>query len=184
MGKENLRCQHSHVRSANSGIGNASMESRYCNEHDCIHECRQYVLPNHNQNVPERNGLAGWVDHNGSLSQDGCSQSSNKRPAPQPHGSIFCRPFSSIVAKTNLKRKVDQDDKRHVVRAESLVQQLQAGDGIIGLETNLGDKMNNNDGLDVLEFQDVPHTLVDIGDAVPLPCLVFFLHESQADRDK
>lgn len=66
---------------------------------------------------------------------------------------------------------------------EALIQQLQAGNCVVGLEADFGDQVDDDEGLDVFELKDAPHGLVDFLDAVGVAVAVFALHECEAEGD-
>ena len=137
------------------------------------------MLPNNRQQVPERHFGTSREDHDSGLAQHRGSESSHERPAPQSHWGVFRRPLSGIVSQEDLKGEIDKNHQCHVILAETLVQKFQARDTIVGLEPDLGDQMHEDDGLDVSQFQHVPHALVDVHDAIPLPGPFFFLEQRQ-----
>lgn len=76
-------------------------------------------------------------------------QTPDKRPHPERHGGEVRTPFAGVVAKADLEGEVDQHSKRHVFLRETLVEELEVSDGVIGLEADLGDKVDDYEGLNV-----------------------------------
>lgn len=111
-------------------------------------------------------------------------ESSDKRPTPDSDRFVLLAPFSGVVTQHDLKREVDQNRQSEIFLAESLVQEFEIGDGIIGLETNLGDQMNDDESLDILQFEDSTHRLVDVPDAFLFFREVLLFEDCEADGDK
>ncbi len=65
--------------------------------------------------------------------------------------------------------------------AESLVDELEICNGIIGLEADFRDEMNDDDALYVSEFEDAQHAFVDFEDAIPFLGLVFFFQDGETE---
>ena len=65
--------------------------------------------------------------------------------------------------------------------AESLVDELEVCDGIVGLEANLGDEVDYDDALYISKFEDAEHAFVDFEDAVPFLGLVFFFKDRETE---
>lgn len=125
------------------------MESRDGDEHHRGGKGGEDVREDHGNEVPSVNNPRGGEDVNGNLSQNSSDEAADKCPEPQLHGREVGTPFSGVVSETDLEGKVDKDSKGEVFLAESLIKELKVGNGIVGLEANLGDQVDDNEGLDV-----------------------------------
>ncbi|KAI6763471.1 hypothetical protein HG531_012859 [Fusarium graminearum] len=132
--------------------------------------------------IPRCDSL-GRKDCDDKLGRQSGDKSTNKAPAPKTHWGVLLRPHSSIVTQADLEGEINKNGQSHVILAESLVQKLQVGDTVVSLEANLGDEMNNNDGLDVLKLQNTPHDAVDIPDTIFVLRLVLLLQKSKSNGD-
>ena len=67
---------------------------------------------------------------------------------------------------------------------ESLVDELEVCDGIVGLEADFGDEVDYDDALYVSESEDTEHAPVDLKDAVLFLRLVFFLQNGKTEGNE
>lgn len=123
----------------------------------------------------------GGKNHDHELGDTGSDETADKSPTPDVDWGIGCGPAAGIVTKANLEREVNEDCESHVFLAESLVDELEVRDGIVGLEPNFGDKVDYDDALYVSKFEDAEHAFIHFEDAVPFLGLVFFLQEGEAE---
>lgn len=156
------------------------MEGADRDKHDGVHECGKDVFGDNEQEEATCCAASREYGYD-ELREAGCYEATDKGPAPDVHGRVCLAPFADVVAQEHLHRKVDEDDQGEFFLLEALVQQLQAGDCIVGLEADFGDQVDDDEGLNVLELQDAPHGLVDFLDAVDVPVAVFALHERKAE---
>lgn len=178
---KNSRSEKSHVSTANDRVRDARVEGRDGNKHDGVGKSGKDVLGNDNQHVP-RGDTLGREHDNSKLRENGSHQTTHEAPAPETHGRELLRPLSCIVSQTDLEGEVDQNSEGHVLGTESLVKKLEVGDSIVGLEADLGNKVDDDDGLDVLQVEHTPHDLVDVPDAILVFGTLLALHQTQADR--
>lgn len=70
---KDLRCEQSHICSANRGVRNTGMEGRNGDEHDGIHECGDHMLEDDGHEIPEWDIGATGVNHHSELGDhSGC----------------------------------------------------------------------------------------------------------------
>lgn len=141
------------------------------------------MLANNSEHIPSWDFRSARVDYDSELGEHSSYQSSDEGPTPEAHGSVVGGPLAGIVTQHDFKREVNQHDESHVVLTKALVQELETGDSVIGLETDLGNQVNDNDGLNVLQLQNAPHTLIHIHDAVAILGAVLLLHHGQTASD-
>lgn len=96
-------------------------------------------------------------------------------------GWIDSRPSPGKIAQTDLEGEINQNCQGHVFLAETLVQQFEIRDCIIGLKADFGDEVDDDDGLYVAEFQDPDHGFVDFHYPVALLGFFFTLQERKTD---
>lgn len=125
------------------------MEGADGDKHDGVGEGAEDVFGDDHKEVP-------WLDHAVARKDPHCEvretrgdETADKGPHPERHGREIGAPFSGVVSKANLEGEVDQDGERHVFLRETLVEEFKVGDGIVGLEANFGDEMDDYEGLDV-----------------------------------
>lgn len=181
--KSDLRGKQGHISTADGRISNFGMEGRDGDEHDGAHESTEDVFDNDQQEVRRGSTSGSREDHDCELSKGGSDQATYESPAPQTHGGVLLAPFASIVAERDFKGKVDEDGEGEIFLGKALVEELEIGDGVVCLEANFGNEMDDDEGLNVLELEDFTHDLVDLDDAVLFLGLVFFLHESETEGD-
>jgi hypothetical protein len=99
------------------------------------------------------------------------------------HGRVALAPFSDVVAKEDLDREIHKDNKRQLLLLKALVQKLQARDSVVGLEPDLGDKVDDDEALNVLQLQNTPHGAVNLSNAIAVLVAVFAFHDCQSKRD-
>ena len=150
------------------------MERRDGDKHDRVGERGEDVFDNYCQKVPCLYTIFRKY-HDDCLCRTSCDQSTDKGPAPNMNWWIGGRPASSIVTETYFKGEVDENSKGQIFLAETLVNELEVRNSIIGLEADLGDEMNYDDTLNISEFQNAEHTFVDFHNAVALLGLIFTL---------
>lgn len=95
---------------------------------------------------------------------------------------IGSRPSSGDVSQADLEGKVNQHGKSQVFLTEPLVYELEVGNGVVCLEADLRDEMDNDDALNIFELQDAQHALVYFDDPVALFSRVFALEHCEAER--
>lgn len=156
------------------------MERTDGDKHDRVHECGEDVFGDDEKEETAR-CAAGGEDRHDELCESCCDQATNEGVAPNVHGRVCLAPFANVVAKEDLDGEVDKDDEGELLLLEALVEQLQASDSVVGLESDLGDQVDDDERLNVLELQDAPHCLVDFLDAVGVAVAVFALHERQTE---
>ena len=159
------------------------MKGRYGDKLNSAHEGREDVLEDDKKQVPRGDPLLG-EDHHDPLCEHCRRQSADERPAPQVHGRVFVGPLPGVVAKSYLEREVDKHGQSQVLLAEAFLEQLQVRDAFVGLEADLGDQVQHDEGLDVLELKDLPHELVHLGDAIPNRRLVLSLEKAEPEGDE
>ena len=159
------------------------MKGRDGDELNGAHEGREDVLEDDKKQVPRRDALLG-EDHHDPLCEHRRRQSADERPAPQVHGRILIGPLPGVVAKSYLEREVDEHRQSQVLLAEAFLEQLQVRDAFVGLEADLRDQVQHDEGLDVLELEDLPHELIHLGDAIANRSLVLSLEKAEPEGDK
>lgn len=177
------RGKQRHVSASNRGIRNLSMESRNRHKHDRAHESAEDVFDNDNDKIPARRAAGRREEHHCQLGKDRCHEAPNKCPRPQSHRLILLRPFSGVVAQSDLKGEVDQHGQGQIFLRETFVQELEVRNCIVRLEADLGDQVDHNESLYVLQFQNATHDSVDSHDGVLLLGAVLFLENSKAESD-
>lgn len=181
-GSKNVRSEQRHVGTADERVRDLCVESADCDEHDRVHERREHMFGDDNEE--ETTSCAtGGEDGDNELRESCCRQTANEGVAPNVHGWIRLTPFTNVVAEEHLNREVNQDNKGKLLLLKALIEELQAGDGIIGLESDLGDQVDDDERLDVLELQDAPHGRVDFLDAIGVAVAVLALHNRQPECD-
>lgn len=183
MGGGNVRGEQRHVGPADGRVRDFCVERRNCDEHDSVSERREHVLADNEEKVPGGCAVSGEDGHD-ELGECRRSQAPDKGPAPDVHRRIRLAPLSDVVPERHLDGEVDQDREGEVLLAEALVEQLQTGDGIVGLEPDLGNQVDNDECLDVLELEDAPHDAVDLHDALPFLGPLLSLQHCQAQGNE
>lgn len=156
------------------------MESANSDEHDGAHESAENMLNDDSKQIRDR-GAACWEGHYHDLREDSGSKSAHKGPAPNPDRLIFFTPHSSIVAKRDFEGEVNQDGKCQVFLAEPLVQQFEVRDGVVCLETDLSDQVDDDKDLNVAQLHNAAHDFVDVHDAVSFFRAVLALEDREAN---
>jgi hypothetical protein len=159
------RSEEGHVSATNSRIGNLGVESTNGNEHDSAHECTKHMFDNDSKKVRGR-GTAYWEGHDHKLCENSSGQPTDEGPAPYSDGSVVFTPHACVVTEKNLEGEVDQNSEREIFLAESLVEEFEVGDGIVRLETDLSNEVDDDEDLDVAQLHDAAHDLVDVHNAV------------------
>lgn len=126
----------------------------------------------------------GGKNHDHDLGKTGSDEAADKSPAPDVDWGIGSGPAAGVVAEANFEREVNEDCESHVFLAESLVDELEVCDSVVGLEPNFGDEVDYDDALYVSKFEDAEHAFIDFEDAVPFLGLVFFLQDGEAEGNK
>lgn len=132
---ENLRGKKRHVGSSNDRIRDLCVEGRHGDKHDRVHERTENMLTDNHEQIPRRRS-AGGEDRNHELRECGCAQSAYKGPAPDVHGRIRVTPLSDIISQRQLDGEINEDSQREIFLAKTLVQELQACDGVVCLESD------------------------------------------------
>jgi hypothetical protein len=179
-GRGDVRSQQRHVRAADDGVRDLSVERADSNKHDRVHERGEHVLRDDDEEESARRAAAG-EDGDDELREARSDEAADEGPAPDVHGRVRLAPFSDVVAQEDFDGEVDEDDEGELFLLEALVEELQAGDCVVGLEADLRDQVDDDEGLDVLELQDAPHGLVDFFDAVRVAVAVFALQECETE---
>ena len=155
-GRGDVRSQQRHVRAADDGVRDLSVERADGDEHDRVHERGEHVLGDDDEEEPACCAAAG-EDGDDKLRKAGCDEAADEGPAPDVHGRVCLAPLADVVAQEDFDGEVDEDDEGELFLLEALVQELQACDCVVRLETDLRDQVDDDEGLDVLELQDAPH---------------------------
>lgn len=155
------------------------MEGRDGNEHDGAHKGTENVFDDDGYEVPSSR-TSRWEEHDDTLSEDGGNKSAHKRPTPDPDRLVLLAPFARVVTQAHFEGEVDQNSECQVFLAKPLVQELEVSDGVISLEANLGDEVDDNEDLDVLESENSTHDFVDIPDSFLLLGPVFLLQDGES----
>lgn len=156
------------------------MESADGDEHDSTHESAENVLNDDGKQIRDR-GAAYWEGHDHDLCENGGSKSAHESPAPYSDRLVLFAPHAGIVSKCNFEGEVDQNGQRQVFLTEPLVQQFEVRDGVVCLETDLSDQVDDDEDLDVAELHDAAHDFVDVHDAVSFFCTIFTLEDGQTE---
>ena len=119
-------------------------------------------------------------DHDHTLCKHSRYETPNEGPAPDVYWRVGRGPTTGVVAQTNLERKIDEDGQRQIFIAEAFIKQLEIRDGVIGLEPNFGNEMNDDDTLNVAELEYAKHGSVNLEDAIAVFGLVFLLQQCQS----
>lgn len=82
------------------------------------------------------------------------------------HGWVGCRPSASVVPETDFEGEVDQDGQCEIFLTKTFIQQFEVRDSVVRLEPDFGDQVNDDDALNILQFQDTDHAVVDFHHAV------------------
>ena len=141
---KHLRSKKSHVSTTNRRVSDLGVESTDGNEHDCAHESAENVLNDDCKQVRSR-GAACWEGRNHELCEDGGRQSADESPTPYSDRLVFFAPHSCVVSKCNLEGEVDQDSEREIFLAESLVEKFEVRDGVVRLETDFSDEVDDDE---------------------------------------
>lgn len=181
-GSENVRSEQRHVGTANERVRDLCVESTDCDEHDRVHERREDMLGDDNEEETACRATGG-KDGDDELGEPCCCKTADESVAPDMHGWVGLAPFPDVVAQEDFDREIDKNDKGKLLLLEALIEELQAGNGVVSLESNLGDQVDDNEGLNVLELQDAPHGGVDFLDAIGVAVAVFALHDRQTERN-
>lgn len=120
-------------------------------------------------------------DHHDGLGDQRGDEAGDEGVAPDVDGGVGGRPAAGVVAEADFKGEVDEDCEGHVFLAEALVEEFEVGGGVVGLEADFGDEVDDDDGLDVAQFEDAEHALVDFGDAVAVMGPFFLLQETEPE---
>ena len=158
------------------------MESADGDEHDGAHESTENMLDDDGKQVRSR-GAACWEGHDHELCEDGGGQSADKCPTPYSNRLVFFAPHSCVVSKCNLEGEVDQDSEREIFLAESLVEKFEVRDGVVRLETDFSDEVDDDEDLNVAQLHDASHDFVDVHDAVLLFRTFLALEERKTKSD-
>lgn len=169
-----LRGKEGHVGAADDGVGDAGVEGGDGDEHDGVGEGGEDVRGDDGEQVPGLHA-GGGEDHHGRLGDQRGEEAADEGVAPDVDGRVGGRPAAGVVAEADFEGEVDEDGEGHVFLAEALVEEFEVGGGVVGLEADFGDQVDDDDGLDVAQFQDAEHALVDFEDAVAVFGLVFLL---------
>lgn len=145
---EDVRSKKSHVSATNRGISDLRMESADGDEHDGAHESTEDMLDDDSEQVRSR-GAACWEGHDHELRENSGCQPAHECPAPYSDRLVFLAPHARIVAKHDFERKVDKNSESQIFLAESLVQQFEVGNSVVGLESDLSDQVDDDENLDV-----------------------------------
>lgn len=141
------------------------MEGADGHKHDRVGEGAEDMAPDDRQQIPCRDPLRREQHHH-PLRDDGRDEAADKGPAPDVHRRIDGRPAAGVVAQADLKGEIDQDGQGEVFLTEALIQKLEVRDAVVCLEADLGDQMDDDDALNILQFQDPDHAAVDLHDTV------------------
>ena len=144
----NIRSKKSHVGATNRRVGNLCVESADGDEHDGAHESTEDMLNDDGKQVRSR-GAACWEGHDHELCENSGCQPAHECPAPYSDRLVFLAPHACIIAKHDFERKVDKNSKCQIFLAESLVQQFEVGNSVVGLESDLSDQVDDDENLDV-----------------------------------
>jgi len=146
-----VRGQKRHVCATDLGVRDLCMEGRDCDEHDRAGERGEDVLGDDDEKVPALDHAVLGEDVHRDLGQNRGDEAANEAPHPQLHRREVGTPFAGVVAERDLEWEVDQHRQRHVFLREALVEQLEVGHGVVRLEADLGDQMDDHERLDVCD---------------------------------
>jgi hypothetical protein len=155
------------------------MEGADGDEHDRTHESAKHMFDDDGDKVRGR-CTSRWEGHDNKLREDSGSQSADEGPTPYSDRLVFFAPHSRVVAEEDLERKVDQNGKREIFLAESFVEEFEVRDGVVRLETDLSDQVDDDEDLDVAQLHDAAHDFVDVHDAVFLFRTLLTLEERKS----
>jgi len=144
------RSKERHICAANGWIGDFGVKGRHGDEHYGRHEGGKDVLDNDEQQIGSGGAGGRGENHDNELCKSSSDKTADESPTPEAHRGVLLAPLASIVAEGYLKRKIDKDGQSKVFLRETLFQQFEIGDGVICLETNLGNEMDDDKGLNVL----------------------------------
>ena len=178
-----LRGEQSHICPSYDRICDLGVEGRDGDEHDRAGEGGEDVGCDHCEQVPGLHSVRG-EDHDHSLRDHRCDQSGDERPTPYMDGRVGCRPPSGVVTEADLKGEVNEDCQGDVLGAETLFEEFEVGDGVVGLEADLGDQVHDDDALNVAKFEDVEHRSVYGQDPVTIFGFLFSFHYRESDCHK
>ena len=83
------------------------------------------------------------------LGECGGEETADKGPGPELHRGEDTAPFTSVVTETDLEGEVNEDRECHVFLREAFVEELKVGYGVVGLEADFGDEVDDDEGLDI-----------------------------------
>jgi hypothetical protein len=179
---EDSRSQKRHIRPPNRRIRNLGVECRDRHKHDRAHKRAEHMLHNHQQQIPRRRPSFRECHHY-YLGEDRGDQPSNKTQRPDGDGLVLLGPFAGVVAERDFEGEVDQDGQGEVFLAETFVEEFEVRDGVVGLEADFGDQVDEDEDLDVAELEDAAHGLVHLPNAVFFPRSLLALENREAQGD-
>ena len=159
------------------------MEGRDGDEHDGAGEGGEDVRADHGEEVPRLHPVRG-EDHDHRLSQAGGDQTTDEGVAPDVDGWVGGGPATCVVAETDLEWEINEHRQGHVFLAETLVEELEVCDGVVGLEADFGDQMDDDDALDVFELENADHASVHFQHTILILRLFLTFQDDQGGCDK
>ncbi len=67
---------------------------------------------------------------------------------------------------------------------ETFIEEFEIRDGVVCLKPDLGDEVDDDEDLDVSQFENTAHGFVDFPNGVLFPRAVFFLEDGEAEGDE
>lgn len=180
------------------------MERRDSDKHDCTSKSTKDMFCHNYAQVSQSHDSITGEYPDSHVSDTRCNQPPDKSPHPQSHRTEGGTPFPGIVTETDFKGKVDEDGEGEVFLGEAFVEELEVCDGVVCLEADFGDEVDNTEGLDVwrwvefivrpreclmerwrltFQFHNLPHCLVNLYQSFLGAVLLFLLQNCKAYGD-
>ncbi|KAI3480803.1 hypothetical protein L1887_57070 [Cichorium endivia] len=172
--------EQSHVGAADERVCDLRVEGR---DADKLHRRRKassHSASDDHEEVARSDGCR-WHAMDDRHGQHGESEAEEECHHPRLQRLVALAPPRCKVAKDELEGEVDEHRQREVLLAESLFDELESCDCLVCLEADLGDKVDEDESLDVFELADAPHDRVDLLDVHvgSIVCLFVFLLEEE-----
>lgn len=152
---------HRHVRPTHDGIRNPRMIRRDAHELDRRGERAEYVQDDEQHKHARRKR---WLRHE--IDEEHVDpREGQPRPeciVPRPQRPVSDRPSGRVVPADELTREVDENSKRKIGLAKAFFNHFEAEHRVVCLEADLGDKVYEEQQLDVAQLADFPHDAVDL----------------------
>ena len=140
--------EEGHIGAANRGVCDLGMKRGYSDKHDGGAKGREDVLGDDHKKVPGFNTVFG-EDCNGNVRNHGSKETTNKGIRPQSHWLEISTPLAGVISQCDFKREVYQNSKSQILLRKAKIKKFEVGNGIVRLETDFANQMNNNEGLDI-----------------------------------